>query len=174
MNISRTVKFISMSIFIHGRCALSVIHSCSRCVVSKVHGLLDRTATGESIADVDEYICATTCHDINTKFYSFYGDTNVFNLHMNAGDEIFISIPIDQRESNSVINLDILPKNSISLHKKRRRLSMDNKRKGDKKVLVVSVKDRVGNAPTQSLEALAGDIFGINVDNSNTLNMVRL
>jgi hypothetical protein len=129
---------------------------------------------GELVSDADEFMCATTCRDVHTKFYSFQGDAGVLNQAMNEDYEILIRIPIDQRESDSVINLDSLPKTAISLHNKRRRLSMNEKRKGEKKVLVVSVKDSAGNAPTQTREGLANDVFGIDVDNSNTLNMVSL
>ena len=79
----------------------------------------------------------------------------------NNHNEIFISTPLGSIDKeNSVINLEQIHEDAMFIHRNRR-LSKKKMRRGERKVLAILVQDIFGNAPHQSEERMARDLFGI-------------
>ena len=135
---------------------------CSECRVIKTHGL----SLEPGIELPHKYICQSDC-DGRMHFYSFSGDSEGFFEDMmnndNDNNEITISTPPGSIERDAfVIDLDQMPEDAVIVHRNRR-LSNNNKltRRGERKVLVILVQDRFGNAPHQSEDRMSRDLFGI-------------
>jgi hypothetical protein len=133
---------------------------CSECTVIKTHGL----SLEPGIELPHTYICQSDC-DGRMHFYSFSGDSEGFFEDMmnngNDNNEITISTPPGSIESdNFVIDLDQMHEDAVIVHRNRRLANKHTKR-GERKVLVILVQDRYGNAPHQSEDRMSRDLFGI-------------
>ena len=88
-------------------------------------------------------------------------------------NEITISTPPGSIESdNFVIDLDQMHEDAVIVHRNRR-LANKHTRRGERKVLVILVQDRYGNAPHQSEDRMSRDLFGIG-EPLGSNNLVRV
>ena len=139
---------------------------CSECIVSKIHGL----SLQQGIDLPHEFICKSDCNG-RDHVYSFNGDPKgFFGGILNNSNEVTINVPPLSR-GESIIDLRELSEDSV-IPKRGRQLSNKKMRKGERKVLVILVQDRYGNAPHQSEETMARDIFGI--DTPLSINLVSV
>ena len=113
-----------------------------------------------------EYICQSNC-DGQTHYYSFSGDSEGFFEDIiddnQSQHEVTITIPpISMDEAgSSIIDLSKMSQDAVTIHKTRRLLNKQKLRTGERKVLAILVRDTNGNAPHQSQDKMARDLFGI-------------
>ena len=90
-----------------------------------------------------------------------------------SNNEVTLTVPTKIFEDgDSVIDLDTISKDSVTIHRNRK-LSSKKTRKGERKVLAILVQDKHGNKPHQSEDQMSRDLFGID-DQSMGNNLVRI
>ena len=133
------------------------IEHCSECTLKVIEGLSEDPSEDDQR---ENYICESSCAgEIDSHFYSFKGDVESFFSDKLESGTIRINVPEYARYEDSTIDLESLSIEDVTIDK-RRRLANSAMRQGNKKILVVLVKDRFGNKPQQSRQEMEHAIFG--------------
>ena len=142
---------------------------CSECTLKIIDGMSENHAEDDH---GEKYICESACEgEKDSYFYSLDGDVESFFADKLGSGTIKITVPEYARYDDSNIDVESLSIEDVTVDERRRLTGIRAMRKGNKKILVVLVRDNYGNVPQQSQQEMEYAIFG---GDGNGVNMVSV